>query len=699
MANERQELELRRRIAAGVSEREELSIRRQIAEFQPSVEPTTIPGFTGPVPAQAGPTEDAILSPGFAEAAGRFTPRAAGGMLNIPEGLAQTASLAMETAGRLPPLPIPLSPGGARLPGGTTEALTDIFEGRRAGLRERFPGVAGTAGEITGEIGTALALPVGRGVTAAQSLIPRAIQKAHPLLTRLGLAGGVGGAFGAARVSEPTIKGKLEDTATGIEIGIATGGLAEGIRGAAQLRPKALLARMFSKASKTPAAKKAAKTLEKTETDALLGQRVGSADISAFETQIARGVTGKDKIIQDTNTRLISLTKSLSKTMQKIHGKRTTPRSVGESIERGTKNAVKIAQMRRSAFAQRDYNEFRRLGGEGPIIPVKNFTSKLQEITKDAAVGDKGERFVRRVIRLLDKQAKNGKITAEQLRKYRSDFSDAAKGTGNLWKDIPDANTARIGREVVKAIESDFDDAVRILGQGKQQNVANALKKANDNFAKNSKLIDDIEDSVLGKLVGKDQFSHSEIARKLISKPSEEIQTAFNILSKARQQEVKRFILENAVNKATGGKPLRLITEKDFTPEKVFGELRKIENIKSIFKGPEAREELRGVIQGLKAIRIISGAESAASTGASPIGAITDVSSVAASQNATFFVRYAAKLGTPLGLRKTLFTPEGRQAVMTLAKALQGPKAAFTKTAAPAIAFFDQLDVEEENGN
>jgi len=631
-------------------------------------EPTTIPGFTGPVPAQAGPTEEAILSPEM----GSFLPRVLGGLQNLPEGFAQTLGLTMES--------LPLSP----LQPGTTAGITEKFQERRRGLREQFPGTAGTAGEITGEV-----LPF--------MLAPQ--QAAKGIGKRLAASTKFGGKFGAFQLSEPTQEEKGKTILKSSAFGLGAGAFGETVRGAAQLRPKALLARMFSKASKTPAAKKAEKTLAKTGTDALLGQRVGSADISAFETQIARGVTGKDKIIQDTNTRLISLTKSLSKTMQKIHGKRTTPRSVGESIERGTKNAVKIAQMRRNAFAQRDYNEFRRLGGEGPIIPVKNFTSKLQEITKDAAVGDKGERFVRRVIRLLNRQAKNGKITAEQLRKYRSDFSDAAKGTGNLWKDIPDANTARIGREVVKAIESDFDDAVKVLGQGKQQNVANALKKANDNFAKNSKLIDDIEDSVLGKLVGKDQFSHSEIAKKLISKPSEEIKTAFKILAPARQQEVKRFILENAVNKATGGKPLRLITEKDFTPEKVFDELRKIENIKSIFKGPEAREELRGVIQGLKAIRIISGAESAASTGASPIGAITDVSSVAASQNPTFFVRYAAKLGTPLGLRKTLFTPEGRQAVMTLAKALQGPKAAFTKTAAPAIAFFDQLDVEEENGN
>ena len=62
--------------------------------------PTTMPGFAGPIPAQAGPTEEAMLSRGMAEKAGRFTPRFAGGLLNLPEGLAQTASLAMETAGK-----------------------------------------------------------------------------------------------------------------------------------------------------------------------------------------------------------------------------------------------------------------------------------------------------------------------------------------------------------------------------------------------------------------------------------------------------------------------------------------------------------------------------------------------------------------------------------------------------------------------
>jgi len=297
---------------------------------------------------------------------------------------------------------------------------------------------------------------------------------------------------------------------------------------------------------------------------------------------------------------------------------------------------------------------------------------------------------------------KNGKITAEQLRKYRSSFSDAAKGTGNLWKDIADANTTRIGREVMKAIEKDFDDAVKLLGQGKQQNVAKALKTANDNFAKNSKLIDDIEESVLGKLVGKpgkQQISDSQVAKKLIASPSEEIKAAFKILPSFRQQQVKRFILENAVNKATGKDPFRLITEKDFKTETVFKEIAKIGNLRDVFSGPQAREELRGVIQALKAIRIVTGTEAAASTGASPIGTLVDVSGTAASGSPPFIARNVAKIFTPLGLRKTLYTPEGRQAVMTLAKALKGPKSAFTKTAAPAIAFFDQLDTEEEDGN
>jgi len=664
--------------------------------------PTTIPGFTGPVPAQAGPTEEAILPQSFTEPAGRFTPRAAGGLLNIPEGLLQTASMAMETAGGLPPLPIPLAPG--RVPQGTTEALTNVFEGRRAGLRERFPGTAGTAGEITGEVSGALSLPVGRVATTAQSMIPLALQKAHPLLTRLGLSGGIGGLFGATRLSEPTVGGKLKDVATGIPFGVGAGAVGEGLRGAAGLRHpiQKAVARSVRKRLDTRAARKAAKTIKETDLDALIGQRIGSADISAVETQASRGVIGKDKIIQDFNSRLKTLAKFLTKTMDKIHPDRATSKTVGNSIVRGTHNAVKIAKMRRDAFAQRDYGEFRKLGGTGQIIPVKNFQNKLKEITDDVAVGDKGEKFARRALRLLDKQMEEGKITAEQLRKYRSSFSDAAKGTGNLWKDIADANTTRIGREVMKAIEKDFDSAVKLLGQGKQQNVAKALKTANDNFAKNSKLIDDIEESVLGKLVGKpgkQQISDSQVAKKLIASPSEEIKAAFKILSPFRQQRVKRFIIENAINKATGKDPFRLITEKDFKPETVFREITKIGNLRDVFSGPQAREELRGVIQALKAIKIVTGTEVAASTGASPIGAAADIASAGTSGSGIFIMRYGVKILSPIGLRKTLYTQEGREAVMALAKAVKGPKATFTKTAAPAIAFFDQLDTEEENGN
>jgi len=638
-------------------------------------EPTTIPGFTGPVPAQAGPTEEAILG----KDAASFFPRFAGGLQNLPEGFAQTLGLTMEA------LPEAISP----LPRGTTAKVTEQFQERRRGLREEFPGFMGTAGEISGEV-----LPF--------MLAPQ--EAAKGLGARLAASTKMGAKFGAFRLTEPTQEAKGEAILEGGAFGLGTGGIGEGLRGAASLRHpiRSAVAKAVRKRLDTKAARKAAKTIKETDLDALIGQRIGSADVSAIETQAARGITGKDLVIADTNSRLRTLSKFLTKTMNKIHPDRVTSKSVGDSIVRGTHNAVKIAKMRRDAFAQRDYGEFRKLGGTGSIIPVKNFQNKLKEITDDVAVGDKGEKFARRALRLLDNQMKNGKITAEQLRKYRSSFSDAAKGTGNLWKDIADANTTRIGREVMKAIEKDFDDAVKLLGQGKQQNVAKALKTANDNFAKNSKLIDDIEESVLGKLVGKpgkQQISDSQVAKKLIASPSEEIKAAFKILPSFRQQQVKRFILENAVNKATGKDPFRLITEKDFKTETVFKEIAKIGNLRDVFSGPQAREELRGVIQALKAIRIVTGTEAAASTGASPIGTLVDVSGTAASGSPPFIARNVAKIFTPLGLRKTLYTPEGRQAVMTLAKALKGPKSAFTKTAAPAIAFFDQLDTEEEDGN
>lgn len=139
----------------------------------------------------------AMLESPLETGAPSFGPRFAGGLQNIPEGIAQTLAM---TAEQLPEAISPIQPG-------TAAGITETFQKRRQGLREQFPGVSGTAGEITGELTSALAAPQ---------------QAARGLLGRMGQGARVGGLFGAGQLTAPTQEAKGQAVLTGAGFGAAT---------------------------------------------------------------------------------------------------------------------------------------------------------------------------------------------------------------------------------------------------------------------------------------------------------------------------------------------------------------------------------------------------------------------------------------------------------------------------------------------
>lgn len=153
---------------------------------------TFSPGFMGNLQKLAA-TMEAPLT----RHAPSFGPRFAGGLQNIPEGVAQTLALTTEQ------LPQAISP----VPPGTARGITETFEKRRQGLRERFPGTSGTAGEIAGELTASLAAPQ---------------QAAKGLLARAGQGARIGGLFGAGQLTDPTQEAKGRAVATGAGFGAAT---------------------------------------------------------------------------------------------------------------------------------------------------------------------------------------------------------------------------------------------------------------------------------------------------------------------------------------------------------------------------------------------------------------------------------------------------------------------------------------------
>jgi hypothetical protein len=470
-------------------------------------------------------------------------PQSLGGFVggNLAKGAAQVAGIPAEVGRQLgEPLTSPAAEQFNKL----IKAPTPKAGQPMAGSAEHIEDLLKQHGIITQS-----AEPRGKGqqIAAAglqalpSALLPGGGAKALP---RLGaaLGGGIGGEVGRQI-------GGVPGQVAGSLLGGAAGGMAGAERGIPKPPSEATRA---SKASGIPLT---------------IGQETGSKAATFTENTLrdlfpSAGTAHADELAQVT-----AGAKRVDQLASQMGTATGDAEAIGNQLRTSYKDTVGKIDRLRSSQANTDYGAVRAMAAGKPIIGYKNTLDTLDEIiknNKNVPAGD-SVKIAKQAQSMRDLIAKQKTATVEDAMKTRSAWGKAAARTGNIFSDIDQNANQVMAKRLFAAINKDFDDASTASTP-----VAQALRKANQNYAKSSQSIDFIKKSALGKLLGEDvtdaAFSGQTastkapemIAKRYLSMSPSEAKSVTAILQQhdpQTLQDVKSFVLRNGLEAAKNDVP------------------------------------------------------------------------------------------------------------------------------------------------
>ena len=460
----------------------------------------------------------------------------------------------------------------------------------------------------------------GKKYPTAYGVAGAAYETAKPVVEALGLVGGaivgtpvgpagqVGGAalgYAAAKnlieLAEERLGVKLPQTAIeqikDLPKELAEGAIMEmGGQVAGKVIPAAvkavakpvqtLLQKTAEKALKEPLAREGIRVAEATGMELTPGQMTGSRFLLTAENVARRAGMTTDQIHKHDVKVAGQAIERINKLTSKLGKKGVSETSLGQQVQGAVSHAVKSVQKMRRGQAAIDYGRVRKLAGDKPVVQLGNLKAEINKIIDDfdvpggsaivkQAKGLLGQvKTIEKVTppsKILDIHGKpvrgavaetvEPKITIDKAMKIRSVYSDAARGTGQVFKDIDHAQNRMLASRLIKAVEKDFE-VVPTTATG---NISEAMNIANKNYKTYSQSLDAIENSVLGKMLGKDvndaiitgqgwnTIAPEQIVNRLVKMHPSELKAAKAILQKTSPEtwgNLKRYSVDRALTAA-----------------------------------------------------------------------------------------------------------------------------------------------------
>lgn len=326
-----------------------------------------------------------------------------------------------------------------------------------------------------------------------------------------------------------------------------------------------------------------------------LGQETGSSSLQFLENRLRELFPSKGTAHTDEAKQVAAGAARVNELADQLSTQNVAdPEAIGNRLRSAYVETVGKIATQRDKQASTDYGKVRALAGDKPVVKYQNVTDELQKIideNKNVPAGD-AKKIASQARGLLDQLTETPKgqspssivlpsgqparvppppvaaakdATVSDAMKTRAAWGKAARRTGNIFSDIdPNANQM-LARRLFGAINKDFDAA-----STDNTPIAKALKDANQNYAKASKSIEFIDQSALGKLLGKDvtdaAFSNETFSTKapeaiakryLTMQPSQATQVTTILREHAPQvlQDAKSFVLRNGLEQAANTAP------------------------------------------------------------------------------------------------------------------------------------------------
>jgi hypothetical protein len=318
---------------------------------------------------------------------------------------------------------------------------------------------------------------------------------------------------------------------------------------------------------------------------------------------------------------------------------------------------------KRSIDARRDFERASSVGGNQPVIKSDNLAAEIDDIVAESQrrtvmPGSEEEIIGKRLdgLRLkLGISEETGGIRVDGLptpltpMEMQDLLATYGEGSSGLWNDLSKAAQKRISKRLFGAAKDDLTAAIKAGVPG-----ANELRIARDNYTINSAKIKEVQDSMLGRLLGKKADTQDwDIEKAFLNADPEGLETAMHMLESSNpelRQSLQAFWLEDALTKSLRGGPagaaedvVRVIPGKLLDMVKGKNALR----LDKVFPGGAEAVNVKRLLQAAAAV-----INNNNRTGGMTTTRLKDLAGVLTSMDNTFLARTAADLFAPPMLAK-----------------------------------------------
>lgn len=542
-----------------------------------------------------------------------------------------------------------------------------------------------------GEFGGAVAL------AAPAFLIPGGQGVAANMAIGAGV-GATGAALQPVTGEDSFAEGKAKQLAIGGLIGGAIPGAVSLIKGEPA---KKALQTIVNKAQNTERGLRGVELNQKFGDVLTPGQESGSKLLTGFENMARQSLFTADQVLEHDKMVANKAIQVIDDFTKKL-GKEKSSEILGIDIQNGIKNAVSQLVEARKLTAAKNYGLVREIAGKKPVIEFKNVRDELKKIISEGEQVSGSNADLRKVASqakailsdlsgkevpaslIVDKAgapvraaSKNTLMDIDKALANRSAWSAASAGKGNIFQDISPSLDRVMGARLSKAASLDFDLSGDAIGNPQLQA---ALKNANENFALYSKSISGIQESALGKLLGKDMaegllndgfntIPGEKVVSKLARMTPSEISASMRVLEDANPGligDIKSYVIKAALEAGQEVPPSTAAQGYNFSYNKFLKALPDDRKMKALGFSEKESKEIKDITDFLLRTNDRTGYNASG----------TDVRNEARNLLGVVFGGkiVSSTIGTAgqvAGMKKianAMTSREGRQALLTLSK-------------------------------
>lgn len=239
--------------------------------------------------------------------------------------------------------------------------------------------------------------------------------------------------------------------------------------------------------------------------------------------------------------------------------------TVAKQIQGATRNMVNDMAKARSEFGRKAYGAVDKAAGGAPVVEMTRTRRAIADIVEQYKAGgtDDANRIASRAAARLEELGE-GPLTTRQALNYLHQWTDASRGSGNLFADIDRANGRRLARQLADAAMADLED-VAVKGG----TVGDLVRQANEGWRQHSTRIETLKNSVLGQVLGEEfadeisgvafnRMAPEKVFDRLKGANPSELKVAMGYLDESAPEvagNFRRSLIENAIMAAREAPP------------------------------------------------------------------------------------------------------------------------------------------------